>query len=349
MIASTFTPIAIEISGRTVRAVQLRRAGPGWSIHACAVFPRLEGGVRKPEDEAARIAGVLSRRGFRGRSVVLAAPDERVLAAVVDLPPRASGAPVEQIAANEMARLFKKDPARLETALWDLPASARQSAGHQGMAVACAHEETEPLVDAFEARDLSVLAILPRMTGMVRACAAWLAAPPAVTFILDVGWSLTKLIAVREGAIVSERPIDGGEFARLRQETARRANTPPEIVELLLEKDPVAGEDHGSRRSEDEAMTHCLDQHAERIVEQINVSAAYIGHRYGTSAAGQVFLMGEHGATPGLAVRLAGSLGADTRAVALADIARTPAGGTAPGTAAVCAAGLALIAQEELA
>jgi Tfp pilus assembly PilM family ATPase len=252
---------------------------------------------------------------------------------------------VEQIARMEMARLFKKDPGALEVGLWDLPVSARQSAGQQGMAVACAHDDVGPLLDAFEARDLSVRAIVPRICGMLRACRAWLAPAPQVSFVLDLGWSVVRLIAVRQGVIVSERTIDGADFRGLRAEAEKATAMPPEMAELILDGDAAVGGESGP--GPDARLAGCIDRHAERIAEQVNVSLAYIGHRYGVGSAGRVLLVGEHGATPGLAARIGALLGAECRAVAPGDIALASAGAVCGGATATVAAGVALLAQEE--
>ncbi len=333
-----YSPIGIEISGRTVRAAQLRRRSRGWTITACAAFPRLEEGRRKPEEEAARIAGVLARRGFRGTRTVLNVPDDRLISAVIDLPPRASGAPIEQIAAGEMARMYKKDPARMETLLWDLPPSARQSAGHQGMALACAHDDLDPLIDAFESRGFDVWGVVPRISGMVRACRDHLAPAPQATFILDVGWSSATLLSLRERAVVSERTIDGGECVRLRAEVVRAAGVPPEVAELIL--DGVAETDQAH-------LARCIDEHAERIAEQVNVSLAYIGHRYGVASAGRLLLLGEHAGLPGLRDRIASLTGAETLHITPVELAVAPVPLAPVERSAATAAGLALLGAEE--
>jgi len=55
---------------------------------------------------------------FRGRSVVLAVGPEKLLTGILELPPRSSGAPVDQMAMSELARRHGADVQSMEMSCW---------------------------------------------------------------------------------------------------------------------------------------------------------------------------------------------------------------------------------------
>lgn len=338
--------IGIDISGRTIHAVQLVRRADTWTAAAIASFPRLEGGTVRPENEASRIAHVLRRHGFRACNVSLAAPDDRLLTAVIDLPPRSSGAPVAQIARTEMSRLFKRDAATLETALWELPATARPGGGVPTMAVACPYDASASLLDAFTPLGFRIRSLVPRGLALARASQSWLAPSACGSLIIDVGWESAKLIVILQNVLVYERTLEGAEFSRLRNQIAARARIEPEIADLYLAGDSLVTHDSGNRIAD--VVSAMLDEHARNLCEQVRVSVTYLGHRYPGTQLGRVLLVGEHAPAPGLAQRLTLGLNTEVRSLSMLDAAGLPphlsdrAGDTGP----LAAAGLAMLSLE---
>src|SRR4051794_35623253 len=108
------TPIGLDVAGRWVKAVQLSRTATGLRLAAAARVARADPAAGFSEADAQVLAGVLERAGFQGHDVVLGAPREMLLSDVLELPPRASGAPIEQLARVELARANKCDPASFE-------------------------------------------------------------------------------------------------------------------------------------------------------------------------------------------------------------------------------------------
>ena len=135
--------IGVEIGNRQIAAVQLdgsgrrvlaaamvaRKAGPAGEAaaetEAPSDIPREASGAFGSE-EAHRLESVLYRQGFTGNQIVLAVPDGKLMTAVLELPSRASGAPVDQLARVELGRLHKRDPGEFEMGCWDVPRPARQ-------------------------------------------------------------------------------------------------------------------------------------------------------------------------------------------------------------------------------
>ncbi|MBS0197542.1 MAG: hypothetical protein JSR77_12370 [Planctomycetes bacterium] len=318
----SFTPVGVDISGGSVNAVQLRRSGDRWAVHAAATFPRLSGDATS-QQEAPRIARVLRRQCFRGDRVALCLPQELALAAVLDLPPASSGAPIDRIACAEMARMFKRDAATLETAWWELPASARQGAATQCMAVACPHDQSAPLLDAFEAAGLCVTALTPRGIATTRGCEQLLASSgPAV--IADIGLLGSTLAAVHAGTIVYERSLEGCDVRKLSEDTGSALQLNPAIARMVLAGSLDSAQSPEAAAIAKSAIDRLVAQFARRIGEQLRVSIAYVGHRFPIPAPQTVLVTGEFASLPGLSAAIAGATQIACRPVLLGEATTVP-------------------------
>ncbi|XOV75792.1 MAG: hypothetical protein ACFHWZ_01930 [Phycisphaerales bacterium] len=149
-----------------VTAVQLDQIG---RIRAFASFGRREPDAPISASEALRIRGVLDRQGFRGTQVVLGTPRRMIRSTTLELPPASSGAPIDQLADAELARIHKLAPGSFAKGLWELPASNRAKAAPLTMAVTCVHEQSDALCEVFEQADLDVLALDLSVLATLRA------------------------------------------------------------------------------------------------------------------------------------------------------------------------------------
>src|SRR5205823_4093664 len=116
-VSRNITPIGIDAGGRSIAAVQLDwSGGAGPAITAASIIARQPATPESPlsTTETAALEEVLYRQGFTGRDVVVGIPDHALLTEVLELPPRSSGAPLEQLARMEIARTHKRDPASFE-------------------------------------------------------------------------------------------------------------------------------------------------------------------------------------------------------------------------------------------
>ncbi len=75
---------------------------------------------------------------FAGRKAVLAVPAEKLLRGIVELGPIESGAPIDQVARMEFARVHNRDPQSFEMVYWMLPPSPARQGRSQLLAAACA-------------------------------------------------------------------------------------------------------------------------------------------------------------------------------------------------------------------
>ena len=131
MIAGTarYSPIGLDVGSRCIKAVQFSRSHKGLRICAVACIDRSGKGTAILAAEAAALRDILARQGFRGRKLVLGGPPARLLSGVMELPPRASGAPLDQIARIELARAHDCPPDSIDLSWWELPAG---TPAHQG-------------------------------------------------------------------------------------------------------------------------------------------------------------------------------------------------------------------------
>src|SRR5262249_42197363 len=152
-------------------------------LHAAAILPRPTPNQPPDRDLTRQLRDVLFRQGFVGDDVVLAAPTEHLRMDVLELPPRSSGAPIEQIARMEMARAAKLENEPFELECWDLPATTRGAAATNVMAVALRHQDAEALIDPFDTEGFEVLAVDARCWALARASRAY-HSPNAITALL---------------------------------------------------------------------------------------------------------------------------------------------------------------------
>jgi Tfp pilus assembly PilM family ATPase len=360
----TRTPIGIDVGSRAVKAVQFgrQRWGDGsWQVVAATQIPRSEvsqGGAGPvtsgpgqsapaamqsrplaPED-VRRLAGTLERQGFTGSDVVLAVPTDRLSTSVIDLPPRSSQAPLEQIARMELARAQKCAPDSFEMGCWDLPAAARATKATPVMAVACQHADATAILDPFESEGLNVCALDVRPAALARACAAELGDPRTLTAMLDVGWTAASLMLMHQGVVIYARTLTEGGIHKLYQTLAARLELEEEVIDYLLAESGLgdAGPEAGSPRRPAVDAAGLIAAHFEAAVQELKASLTYAQHQYHETAVSRLLLVGGGANIRGVAAHLSKVLGIATRTVVPSDVAAA-----APSVAGVCgSAGLTL-------
>lgn len=323
--AHHLSPIGVDMTSHAVRAVQVAGSRHAPRLSACAVIPRAEGRESDVGGDARRLAGVLRRQGFSGVDIVLAVPDDKLLCSVMDLPPRSSGAPIEQLAAAEFARIHRSDPERLELALWDVPspgAGSRGAAASQYMAVACLHADAEPLLEAFDDAGLTVTALGARSLALVRACGCLLAPSPALNALLHVGWATTSLCIVVDGVLAYERQLESTELAALFRTISDQTGQPPEAIRDAIRTSPDPG-DRRAQNSDDARARAIASAHAASLAEQLRVSLSYVNRKYPLLALGPILLTGDCELLPSLPAWIEAA-GQAVRVVGAADVLQLP-------------------------
>lgn len=331
--ASERSLIGIDLGRRSVAAVQVAARGDTWRIEAAAVLDRPQAAPGTPlampdGAEAQRLADVLYRQGFTGRRVALAVPDSRLLTAILELPPRSSGAPIDQLARLELARIHKREPASLELACWDVPPPARAGEGSHLMAAGCAHEDAEQVLDAFESAGFLVEALDARALAMARACRGVLAGAQNISALLDIGEAGALLAVVRGGTVVYDRQMPDCGVGTLRSRLCSALQIEPDVADYVIASlSGPANPDPAERRQgppPPAGSSAILDEYIDSITTELRSALDYALHRY-PGAADHILIMGPGAGIAGLAARVGAELSAPARTVRPAELAECPA------------------------
>lgn len=298
------SPIGIDAGSHTIKAVQVSLA-PGRKLHACTTLRRTNDGPITHE-EAVSLSQLLARQGFAGREVVLAVPWTTLITSILDLPPRSSGAPIEQLARMELARMHKCDPGGFEMASWELPPSSRRGAGTPVMVAACPHNDADTLIDAFEDAGLRVAALDVGTLASARACIDRPALSQGLHALMDLGHSAARLALIHQGACIYARAVPESAVAALHARINASLEVDPSVTEYLIEDvglDPAGQQDQPNQRALHEARAAIAD-YAAGLVRELNLSLAYASHRYPDVQADDLIIHGGGAMIPGIADHL---------------------------------------------
>jgi Tfp pilus assembly PilM family ATPase len=309
-------PIGLDISGRWIKAAQVSPSrSDSHKLGAAARLTRADAAAPFSPADADLVAGVLERLGFEGHQVVLVAPRDMLYTDVLELPPRSSGAPIDQLARMELARSNRCDPDSFELGLWDLPAAGRGGggAGPEGshvFAVGLPHEKSEPLISALEGAGFDVVAIDTPGCAIARAClplrAQAGASHTSLTAILEVGWHSALLIVAcggADGVVVYERSIVEAGLCRLFAAVRARLGLEEAALDLLL-SGAAPTKDSGAHPLLSEARG-CITEFLEGLIPEVQRSLSYTAHRYQGWTLSRLLVTGDGADLIGLCERLA--------------------------------------------
>ena len=318
---SSRTPIGIDIGTRQIKAAQLQRSHSGWRVEALSVIPRTRPDSIISSEEVQLLNSVLQRQGFQGRNIVLAVPRDKILTGILELPPRGSGAPLEQIARVELSRMHKVPPNSFEMSYWHLPASTKSKDSTQVIAVGCAHTDTNKLMDVFEGEGLNVEALDVRTLAALRACEASLTAEPSVTAILDIGWCSAYLSLIHRDVVVYERDLNKAGMKCLSETISAKLHLDNEATKTILTEVGLTSSDENDRvvNQAFEEIRTMLVRHFDAMVDDLRAPFLYTADRYSEVGIERLLLIGGGASISGLAEYLASSLEIEVEAV-------TPAG-----------------------
>lgn len=299
------SPVGLDIGGRVIKAVQLGHVRGESVVRASASITRLRPGTSIDQDEVQRLARVLSQQGFAGRQLVISTPSEQLMASVIDMPPRDSGAPYDMIAAQEFARLQNQTPGQFEVAWWDIPKPARSSSA-KVMAVGCAHADTDPLLDLLEETGFDVVAMDSGLCAAVRACRDQIGPVEKISAVLDLGWGAARLGLVHEGVVVFDRTFSGSGMSGLHDLVCEKLNIEHAEAVCLVQEVGIAGDDDSSElqdertRSVAPLLRPIFVSYFQDIVRDLEASFEYASHQYPDAEPHRLILVGGGGEVPGL-------------------------------------------------
>ncbi len=299
------SPIGLDIGSRVIKAVQLGRMRGQSVVRASASITRLRPGTPIDRDEVQRLSRVLSQQGFAGRQLVISTPGEQLMASVIDMPPRESGAPYHVIATQEFARLQNQTPGQFEVAWWDIPKPARSSSA-KVMAVGCAHADTDPLLDLLEASGFDVVAMDSGLCAAVRACREEIGPPDKISAVLDLGWGAARLGLVHEGVVVFDRTFSGSGMGGLNDRVCEKLNIEPAEAVCLIQEVGITGvrdtTEHKDERTQSVApmLRPIFASYFKDIARDLEASFEYASHQYPDAEPHRLILVGGGGEIPGL-------------------------------------------------
>lgn len=320
------SPIGLDVGARWVRAAQVRREGQRWHLEAAARFPRLHAETPPDANEASRIEEVLSRQGFHGHDVVLGAPTEKLMTDLLELPARTPGTPFEQIMRAEVGRIHRCDPAKLEVAHWDLPASSRTAGkGTQVLAVACQHADAEAVLDVFESVGMNVVGLDAPSVAVARACGPLLADVAArISVVLILEWTSATVVVMHQGVAVYERRLKESGVRRLHETIRTQLHLEPAAVDHLLDEVGLAGPSGDEANGVTADARVLIEAHLGVIVQEVRASLVYASHQYPEASVERLLLAGEGAGLPGVDRHLADRMRLEVRRASAAELVTSP-------------------------
>jgi len=311
----TRTAIGLDVGARWLHAAQLAGKPGAWRIAAATAVPREGESERITPKEVARLTEIMGRQGFSGRKVVLAVPDDKLISTILELPPRDSGAPVEQIARMELASMHRLDPASIELDLWDLPESTRLRDTPRVMAAACAHSDADEYLNTFESQGLTVTALDTAQAATARVCDLAGVSQDGIIPVLDIGWRSARLAVLYQGVMIYERQLTDTGIKLLWQSLAARLEIESDVTDYLLTEVGLAEDrDHAAVAQLDDIHAEITD-HFDDAVRELGISFSYALHQYNDAEVKSLMLVGGGSAIPGLAEHFQHALGMNVEVV----------------------------------
>ena len=315
-------PIGVDIGGRHVKAVQLR-GGPGrWCIAAAGSIARDNPGGPVENADIVQLRDLLAGGSFSGRRVVLAVPSNQLLTGIMELPPRSSGAPLEQLARGELSRMHRCEPDSFEIACWDLPAPARAGGATYVMAAGFSHEKANELVDIVEAEGLDVYALDTHASAVSRACSPLLEVVTGIAAILDLGWNQADLVLLYQGVVVYERMLVKCGISSVVDSLGRELKLHHEKAERLVRQVGLSAECPDVTPASCRTANLIVNAYCETLVEEMRIPLSYLANQYPDASPETLLLVGGGGRIPGLERKLNSVLDFYVRTVLPGDIVK---------------------------
>jgi Tfp pilus assembly PilM family ATPase len=323
LMSDNFSPTGVYIDARNIAAAQLIRRSGNWRLAAIGYLPRTNGTECIMPDEVRQLKGMLERVGFKGNRVALGVPDGRLLTGVFDLPPRSSGAPVEELAGEELAQMHNYDVELAQSFFWDIPPSTQAKEATQVMAVACRHADAESMMGPLEKAGFDVVALVCQLEAIQNACESKLC-PSAVTGILHLGWECASLGLIYKSKVVYQRTFTEGGMKALVQLTAQRLGVAIDLAESLIQEtvSQFCGQKSAAADASGDAFAWLLP-HLKSIHSELEAPFTYIAKQYPGTALGRLLTVGPGARLPAVAGYLRERLKVDVQIVRPLDVIGT--------------------------
>lgn len=332
---STRHVVGIDLEGSAMRAVQASRIAGGVRVDAAAEVVRPDPSVPIGDEDLELLMDVLDRLDVSRTGWVVGVPSRQLFSEVLEMPPRESGAPIDALAKMEVARIRHRDPESFELASWDLPSPVRAGDATHMLAVGCDHDQAAGVLDLIEAHGAGVQALDVRSCALARALGSH--AVGGVTGVVELGWDVTRLVAMLGDVVLYERLVEEAGLGRVREELIRLMDVDDEIADFL-----IAG--GGAEEGLADDCGSILENVWDAAVDEINTSLSYAEHRYADAELRRLVLIGAGAHLPRATSMLHEALSFEPGVVTMGDLADCdrvdPALATSP--AMVAALGFAM-------
>jgi Tfp pilus assembly PilM family ATPase len=310
----------MHVGARRLVAAQVVWTSGRARLGAVARVGRSRPGDDLPDlDDFLRLADAMERLGFHGRRVVLVAPSEKEMVSVLELPPRDSGAPLDQIAHAEFARERRLENGSFEMAWWELPDPPRAAPGMRAMAIGVAHADVERLLEVVGEAGFDPVALDARAPALGRVVARVAGDTDGINAVLDFGWAGAGVSLMVGPTVVYHRTIPDVGLAAWQRDFMSQLKVGEDAAEVLAD---ATG---GAPGCETSAMDPSIIARArmmiaprlEALARGVSASLTYGAHLYPGRETGKVYVVGE-------GARLHEARQAIGRAVALPVLCLTP-------------------------
>ena len=339
------TIIGIDVGQHTIKAAQLLAQGGEYRIFALTLLPRPQPGTEIGAGDALALKSALKRHGFHGHALAIAAPEQILVHATLEVPAKVAGAPVEQVVRMELSRLQNLAPDSFEMAFWELKAAVNPRPVTPILAVGCPHAAANALLDIFEGVGFHVAALDVRSAAVARACRPLLLPAPQITALVDLGWRSTSVLFVCGRSLVYERSVQGAPIGELVTRFAQAfAMEPASAYPIINTVGPGNDQPAGPYDAESLSVirTH-VRVHFDKLLEELRVPLSYANHQFPGEGVRRLLLTGGGAGVPGLAAYFAAGLGIEVKRAAPGDLVASPPelAARAGNPAKTCAVGLA--------
>lgn len=314
--------IGVDVGRRAIKAAQLLRVDGAYRISALSSLPRPEAERDVSEADPRAMKEVFRRQGFVGSGIVLAAPQNRLLQAALELPAKVADAPIEQIVRMEMSRLHGVTPDSFEMACWAFKGPSDSRPMMHTLAVGCPHAAANEFLDVFENAGFRVVAMDVRIAAATRACKPLLLAPPQITAIVDLGWRCTSVLFVCGTSIIYERSLQAAALGELTAKLMEAFKIPFESAyQILGAVGPIPEElPQTYDRESLNAIRKHTTTHFDRLLDELKVPLSYANHQFAGERVGRILLIGGGAAVPQLASYFEQRLGVEVRRASPSDL-----------------------------
>lgn len=325
--------IGLAIDAGWVCAVQPgpeRFGGSGRAVR----FRRLEPDTPLSAAEANRIMEVLERHGFTGRRIAIAAPEDKLITTMLQLPAGLDDEALAPVVRMEMARAASSRPDTLQAGHVAVAANPRNKQRRAVHGAALRHEDAEALMEPLLAAGADLVAIEPAGVAALRAVQPLAGADPeAVVSVLDLGWDRAQVIVARGGSFAYARTDAELSLKDLVARTARLTGLAPAVAERAIM--------NGAETARPAVRRQLLEM-AQRLGQLAEAAQTYVLQAYSNSRDAGLLAHGPGTAIPGLLELAAGQVDMGFTRVVPSMVAPLPRGRYTDNPALVTATGLAM-------